>query len=176
MENLYDVDDCDPLQDSTLVMNNIENVIKLEPDENNAGPSSATDSTERTMSYESTEDSTSTYDQNDATELETAKIQEGLVEEHTVTFESVNKPSHYEIDGASTAEGNTKCCQSDVNDAAELTKGRIKKLRWGIIEMRLHSVIPGDHPDTREGPPVCQTTRYSAFAKILHHIPNLSHT
>jgi hypothetical protein len=30
-----------------------------------------------------------------------------------------------------------------------------KHLRWGKVEMRFYPVMPGDHPDTMYGPPVC---------------------
>jgi hypothetical protein len=29
-----------------------------------------------------------------------------------------------------------------------------KQLRWGKVEMRFYPVMPGDHPDTAQGPPV----------------------
>ena len=36
----------------------------------------------------------------------------------------------------------------------ESVQGMRRKVSWGNIEMHLHPVIPGDHPDTIEGPPV----------------------
>jgi hypothetical protein len=53
-----------------------------------------------------------------------------------------------------------KCIQPEIKVTTVHNQDPIplKKVRWGNIEMRLHSVIPGDHPDTREGPPVSGTT------------------
>jgi hypothetical protein len=158
MQNLGDADKCDSSQ-YTLLMNDIEHFLKTAPHKNNeAGPSIATESTERTMSYESTEDSLSTYYQNDEIESETLVTREDLVEQHT-DINELDNPSQDEIESTgTTTDVHMRCSQSELKDSAAPTHGRIKKLRWGIIEMRLHSVIPGDHPDTREGPPVSGPT------------------
>lgn len=40
-------------------------------------------------------------------------------------------------------------------DQKDVRKVMQRKVSWGNIEMHMHPVIPGDHPDTLEGPPVC---------------------
>jgi hypothetical protein len=47
-----------------------------------------------------------------------------------------------------------RSCSSCIEEEDKPILGSLRRVRWGTIEMRLHSVIPGDHPDTREGPPV----------------------
>jgi hypothetical protein len=148
MQSIYDADECNPSA----------GFLKIAPTENNVlGPSVATESTVRTMSYESADDSVSTEYQNDEMESESIVTREASVEQQIDIIESDkgDKPCSEEMEGtAATSVSQVSFSQSEVEEPTIPTKGRIKKLRWGIIEMRLHSVIPGDHPDTREGPPV----------------------
>jgi hypothetical protein len=162
MQNLYDVDEFDHKQDTS--MNNIVDFLKLEPNLDSTGPASATDSTERTISYESTEDDVSVDGGNDELESEAFIIHdEILAKQHAGIIEvdeSTCSPSEI-IDADTTSDGHARCCKSNVKESkAEPIHRQQKKLRWGMIEMRLHSVIPGNHPDTREGPPVSVSTIY----------------
>jgi hypothetical protein len=45
-------------------------------------------------------------------------------------------------------------CDEGEDDRKEIAHGMRQKVSWGNIEMHMHPVIPGDHPDTLEGPPV----------------------
>lgn len=160
MQKLYDVDECDPSRD--LSMNNIGDFLECETNKNDDGPStgSATDSTERTVSYECTDDGASTDDQNDDLASEVVMIPDNSVEQPATIIESDDDESNPEAMEPKRPQTIKQACQSNIKERMEPVKRQRKKLRWGMIEMRLHSVIPGDHPDTREGPPVRETTMF----------------
>lgn len=56
--------------------------------------------------------------------------------------------------------GTETTCQTDENQSKERPVSR--KVSWGNIEMHLHPVIVGDHPETIEGPPI--TIGWKRFA------------
>ena len=156
MQKLYDVDECNPSHD--LSMNNIGDFLESATNKNGDGPSSgsATDSTERTVSYECTDDGASTDDQNDDLASEVVRIHDNSEEQPATIIElDESNPEATEPKCLQTIK---QACQSNIKEHTEPVNRQRKKLRWGMIEMRLHSVIPGDHPDTREGPPVRETT------------------
>lgn len=168
MQNIYDVDEFDHQQDSSV--NNIVDFLKTEPNLNTAGPASATDSTERTVSYEGTEDDASIDGHNDDLDSEALIMRdEGIAKQQTDTVDSdMSTGSTVEVkESSTTSAGHARCCQSNVRGNVEPNHRRPKKLRWGMIEMRLHSVIPGDHPDTREGPPVSESIKMFRFVTGL---------
>jgi hypothetical protein len=129
MQQLYDVDEYDTSKG--IVAKGTHDV--LEPN----SESGITHCTERSASFESTEESTNKDNKTDALESGSSMVK-GIVaeQEGTDDFEQ----------SVSTTEEN-KTIQSS---------GRkpVRKVTWGNVAMRMFPVIPGDHPDTREGPPV----------------------
>lgn len=73
--------------------------------------------------------------------------------------------SFYVREGSSDAlsessKGSAERCLRIIEEEAEtrmesrkLTKA-LRKVSWGSVEMRMYPIIPGDHPDTMQGPPV----------------------
>ena len=129
MQILYAVEEIDHTQD-TLLMTSIEDFLNIKPYEySDAGPSIATESSERTMSYESTEESVSTECQNDEIQLEVMLTREGVAEQQTEIIE-LDKRSQEQIEGiTSAADRRLGCRPSEVRKASVPIQGRIKKIR-----------------------------------------------
>lgn len=94
--------------------------------------------TNRTISYESTEESTCGDDHSEAIDVESIVVNEMLIKE---------KP----LEGDSKLDVTENVDTTALNDACQY---HVQKIRWGTIRIRVYPVIPGDHPDTREGPPL----------------------
>jgi hypothetical protein len=80
---------------------------------------------------------------------------------HTMSIEDedIQETSNQKMAGCTSSE------KSNANNALskrreEFIENKVnkqcirRKVSWGCIEMYMHPVIPGDHPDTLEGPPV----------------------
>jgi hypothetical protein len=127
MQELYNVDEYDPF--IGIDVNNTQDANEQKK------YSTVTHCTERTASFESSEDSTALDDKNDTNVLGAATMHEMLTEQ----------------DGT---DGYEQYATSNLETKNTICRNLIRKVTWGNVEMRMHPVIPGDHPDTREGPPV----------------------
>jgi hypothetical protein len=81
-------------------------------------------------------------------------------------------PAKLHLESANPEASRERFVDCDEEDVPKkFIGGMRRKVSWGNIEMHLHPVIAGDHPDTIEGPPVGDKTKlFSLEISFSHHV------
>lgn len=69
-----------------------------------------------------------------------------------ISWSSGSSQSLRDLEGGGVPFQNGKCSLTDF--AAKVQPAKDSHVMWGDVEVRIYPIIPGDHPDCVQGPPV----------------------